>query len=96
MLGNDFIGHRGDLVCSWQPINEHADSLEEEAALVAGIPFKHLFIKMWKKAVISEMCTHLAIQYFMAQVLSLSSPPGGLFAPSISKCYQDRDTRDAW
>lgn len=85
-LSNDFIGHRRDLVCSRQPISEQADSLGEEAALVAGMPFKHLFIKTWRKAVIREMCTHLVIQHFMAQVLSISSARG-LFVPSISKCY---------
>lgn len=49
-----------------QPTTEHADRREEEAALVASRPFKYFLIITWKKAVISEVCTHLLIQCFMA------------------------------
>lgn len=74
------------MVCSYQPISEQADSLGEEATLVAGKPFKHLSIKTWKNAVICEMCTHLVIQYFMVKVLSLSSARV-LSVPSLNKRY---------
>lgn len=88
-LGNDFTGHWGDLACEWQPKREHADRFEEEAALVAIMPFKHLFIMTWKKAVISEICTYLlfSIVWLKSSLLPL---PGTCLCQLLGKAVKLR------